>query len=264
MIIMREKVTTEPADGKLWIVGAGPGDPDLLTVKALRVIERADVLVYDRLVAQSILMLTPPTAPRIFVGKTRGHHSLPQDEINTLLVQQAQAGRQVVRLKGGDPFIFGRGGEELAAAKAAGVAVEIIPGITAALGCAAQAHIPLTHRDHASCVTFVTGQCRDLGEQNWSGLAGPDRTLVIYMGLNGAEAIAAKLIGDGLATSMPVAVIENGTRDNSRVFLATLATIAPLVSRHDIRSPALLIVGEVAALADQGQLSHLLHIAEAA
>lgn len=264
MISMRHMTTTEPASGTLWIVGAGPGDPDLLTIKALRVIERAEVLVYDKLVAQSIVNLAPADAVRIFVGKTRGHHSLPQEDINSLLVQQALAGRQVVRLKGGDPFIFGRGGEELAAARAAGVTVEIIPGITAALGCAAQTHIPLTHRDHASCVTFVTGQCRDLGDQNWCGLAGPRRTLVVYMGLNGAEAITTKLISEGLATSTPVAVIENGTRSNARYFTATLATLAPLVAHQNILSPALLIIGDVAALAKESTLSLLQHIAVAA
>ncbi len=243
--------------GKLWIVGAGPGDIDLLTVKAVRVISTADVLVYDKLVSKDILALAPAPCSKIFVGKTRGKHTLPQDRISQLLVDQTLAGLQVVRLKGGDPFVFGRGGEELDAARSAGIAVEVIPGITAALGCAAEAGIPLTHRDHASALTFVTGQCRDLSDQDWRGLAGPGRTLVIYMGLNGAYTIAGKLIADGLSASTPVAVVENGTRADMRVFLATLSTVAAVVARECVQSPALMIVGEVAALSKQNTHSEI-------
>ena len=238
-----------PRAGKLWLVGAGPGDPELLTVKALRLLQSADVIVHDRLVSRGILDVARADAERIFVGKTRGNHSLPQDEINALLVAKANAGLQVVRLKGGDPFIFGRGGEEMEAARAAGVAVEIVPGITAALGCAAQAQLPLTHRDHASAVTFVAGQCRDLHAQDWRGLASETRTLVIYMGLNGASDIAGKLIADGLAPDMPVAIIENGTRRTARVLQARLDALADVVQRHGVASPALLVVGRIAALA---------------
>ncbi len=255
--------------GKLWIVGAGPGDIDLLTVKAARILSTAEVLVYDKLVSKNILALAPPSCSKIFVGKTRGKHTLPQARINQLLVDQTLSGLQVVRLKGGDPFVFGRGGEELEAARAANIDVEIIPGITAALGCAAIAQIPLTHRDHASALTFVTGQCRDLADQNWRGLAGPGRTLVVYMGLNGAHSIADKLIADGLSAATPVAVVENGTRADMRVFVATLSTVADVVAREAVQSPALLIVGEVAALALNPSLAGetlilLQHITQAA
>ncbi len=244
------KVTPVPRTiGKLLIVGAGPGDPELLTVKAMRVIKAADVVVYDKLVGRGILDLARADAEMIFVGKTRGNHSVPQDEINALLVRKAQAGFIVVRLKGGDPFVFGRGGEELEAARAAGVDVEIIPGITAALGCAAQAQIPLTHRDHASAVTFVAGQCRDLAAQDWRGLTGAGRTLVIYMGLNGAGDIAHKLMADGLAATTPVAVVENGTRGNARILQTTLNDLTDTVHRHGFGSPSLLVVGDVAAFA---------------
>jgi uroporphyrin-III C-methyltransferase len=235
--------------GKIYIVGAGPGDPDLLTVKAMRVLQAADVVVYDKLVGRGILDLARADAEMIFVGKTRGNHSVPQEEISALLVRKAQAGFAVVRLKGGDPFIFGRGGEELEVAQAAQMDVEIIPGITAALGCAAQAKIPLTHRDHASAVTFVAGQCRDLAAQDWRGLAAKGRTLVIYMGLNGAGDIATKLINDGLDAATPVAVIENGTRRNARVVQTTLADLTETVQRYGFGSPSLLVVGDVATFA---------------
>jgi uroporphyrin-III C-methyltransferase len=235
--------------GKLSIVGAGPGDPELLTIKAMKAIQAADVVVYDKLVGRGILDFARADAELIFVGKTRGNHSVPQDKINALLVRKAQAGLVVVRLKGGDPFVFGRGGEELEAARAGNVIVEIIPGITAALGCAAQAQIPLTHRDHASAVTFVAGQCRDLAAQDWRGLSGKGRTLVIYMGLNGAGDIAAKLAADGLRGDTPVAVVENGSRRNARIVQTHLAGLADTVQRYGFGSPALLVVGDVAALA---------------
>jgi uroporphyrin-III C-methyltransferase len=238
-----------PGTGKIYIVGAGPGDPELLTVKAMRVLQAADVVVYDKLVGRGILDLARADAEKIFVGKTRGNHSVPQDEISALLVSKAQAGFSVVRLKGGDPFIFGRGGEELEVAQAANVAVDVIPGITAALGCAAQAKIPLTHRDHASAVTFVAGQCRDLAAQDWRGLAAKGRTLVIYMGLNGAGDIADKLMADGLEASTPVAVIENGTRRNARVVQTSLADLTEIVQRYGFGSPSLLVVGDVATFA---------------
>jgi uroporphyrin-III C-methyltransferase len=241
--------TRQAAVGKIYIVGAGPGDPDLLTVKAMRVLQAADVVVYDKLVGRGVLDLARADAEMIFVGKTRGNHSVPQDEISALLVRKAQAGFVVVRLKGGDPFIFGRGGEELEVAQAADVDVEIIPGITAALGCAAQAKIPLTHRDHASAVTFVAGQCRDLAAQDWRGLAAKGRTLVIYMGLNGAGDIANKLMNDGLDAATPVAVIENGTRSNARVVQTTLADLTETVQRYGFGSPSLLVVGDVATFA---------------
>ncbi len=236
-----------PVQGKVWLVGAGPGDPDLLTLRAARLIMRAALIVHDGLVDPAILALAQPKARLISVAKQRSRHTMPQDEINALLVREALAGREVVRLKGGDPFIFGRGGEEAEACHAAGVPVQVVPGISAAIGGAAAAQMPLTHRRSASIVSFVAGQCKGLSEQDWSGLAGKGRTLVIYMGLATAEAIADKLIADGLAPDMPVAVIENATRPQMRVLRAALAGLPDLVVRHKVKSPAIIIIGEVAA-----------------
>jgi uroporphyrin-III C-methyltransferase len=235
--------------GKIILVGAGPGDPELLTLKAVKALRSADVVVYDKLVSPEILDFVPTGAERIFVGKSRSLHTLRQDDINALLVNKAEEGLVVVRLKGGDPFIFGRGGEELDAARAAGVTVEIVPGITAALGCAADAAISLTHRDHASAVTFVAGQRRDLGNQNWRGLHGAGRTLVVYMGVQDAGIIADKLIGEGAAADLAVAVIENGTRKSGRITRTTLDHLAETIAIYGIASPALLIIGDVAAAA---------------
>ncbi|OYW84036.1 MAG: uroporphyrinogen-III C-methyltransferase, partial [Sphingobium sp. 32-64-5] len=184
--------------GTVWLVGAGPGDPDLLTLRAARLLGEAELIVHDGLVAAEILALASPYAEMISVAKARSRHSMPQEEINTLLVREALAGRDVVRLKGGDPFIFGRGGEEVEACRAAGVPVEVVPGISAAVGCAAEAGLPLTHRGLSSAVTFVAGQCKGLTDQNWAGLAGRDRTLVIYMGVATAADIAEKLMADGI------------------------------------------------------------------
>lgn len=233
--------------GKVWLVGAGPGDPDLLTLRAARLIMRAKLIVHDGLVDPAILALSRPEARLISVAKRRSRHTMPQEEINALLVREALAGTEVVRLKGGDPFIFGRGGEEAEACHAAGVSVEVVPGISAAIGGAAAAQMPLTHRRSASIVTFVAGQCKGLSEQDWSGLAGKGRTLVIYMGLATAEAIADKLIEDGLAPDMPVAVIENATRPQMRVLRASLAGLPDLVIRHKVKSPAVIVIGEVTA-----------------
>ena len=236
--------------GKVWLVGAGPGDPDLLTLRAARLIMRAPVIVHDGLVSPEILSMARPGARLISVAKRRSRHTMPQSEINALLVREALAGHEVVRLKGGDPFIFGRGGEEMAAAQAVGVAVEVVPGVSAALGGAAAAGIPLTHRKAASVVSFVAGQCKGLSDQNWSGLAGKGRTLVIYMGLATAEAIAEKLMADGLAPDVPVAVLENATRPNMRVLRGALAGLPLMVAREAVSSPALIVIGEVAAQAD--------------
>lgn len=233
--------------GKVWLVGAGPGDPDLLTLRAARLIMRAELIVHDGLVDPAILALARPAAELVSVAKQRSRHTMPQDAINALLVREALAGREVVRLKGGDPFIFGRGGEEAEACHAAGVAVEVVPGISAAIGAAAAAQIPLTHRKSASVVSFVAGQCQGLSEQNWAGLAGVGRTLVIYMGVATAEAISEKLIADGLSPAMPVAVIENATRQNMRVLRAPLAGLPGLVAAEQIKSPALIVIGEVTA-----------------
>ncbi|PKP99723.1 MAG: uroporphyrinogen-III C-methyltransferase [Alphaproteobacteria bacterium HGW-Alphaproteobacteria-13] len=236
--------------GKLWLVGAGPGDPDLLTLRAARLLESADIVVHDGLVGAGVLALIPPHVERISVAKQRSRHTMKQERINELLVREARAGKQVVRLKGGDPFIFGRGGEELDAARAAGIACEVVPGITAAAGCAAQAGLPLTHREDASAVSFVAGQCKDLTEQDWSGLAGHGRTLVIYMGLATASAIADKLIAEGVSPGLPVAVVERGTTPEARVLRSLLADLGDLVARERVASPALIIVGKVAARAD--------------
>jgi uroporphyrin-III C-methyltransferase len=233
--------------GKVWLVGAGPGDPDLLTLRAARLIMRARLVVHDGLVDPAILALAPAGARLVSVAKRRSRHTMPQDEINALLVREALAGKEVVRLKGGDPFIFGRGGEEAEACHAAGVDVEVVPGISAAIGAAAAAQMPLTHRRSASIVSFVAGQCKGLSEQNWAGLAGQGRTLVIYMGLATAEAIADKLIEDGLAPDMPVAVIENATRPQMRVLRGPLAGLPDLVTREKVKSPAVIVIGEVAA-----------------
>lgn len=242
--------TTMGVPGTVYLVGAGPGDADLLTLRAARLIGQADMLVHDGLVDRSILALAPPSARLVSVAKRRARHTLPQEEINALLIREARAGRDVVRLKGGDPFVFGRGGEELAAARAAGVPVEVVPGVSAANGAAAAAGIPLTHRDTASVVSFVAGQCKGLSDQNWAGLAGKGRTLVIYMGVATAPQIAEKLMADGLAPAMPVAVIENGARPTMRVLRGLLAALPDLVEGERVKSPALIVIGEVTALAD--------------
>ncbi|MGL4542974.1 MAG: uroporphyrinogen-III C-methyltransferase [Polymorphobacter sp.] len=238
---------TSSQNGRVLLVGAGPGAPDLLTLRGARALAAADVVVHDGLIDFAVLDLAP-NARRIDVSKKRARHTLPQAAIGALLVAEAQAGNIVVRLKGGDPFIFGRGGEEVEACAAAGVAVEVIPGVSSALGAAAAALMPLTHRDHASTVSFVAGQCQGLSEQNWAGLAGIGRTLVIYMGVTAAEAISDKLIADGLAPDTPCAVLERGTLAGSRVLRTLLADLGGTVAREAVVSPALLVVGAVAKL----------------
>ncbi|MEO0420023.1 MAG: uroporphyrinogen-III C-methyltransferase [Pseudomonadota bacterium] len=237
--------------GTIFLVGAGPGDPDLLTMRAARLIESAEVLVHDGLVSDKILAMAPSSARLISVAKKRARHTLPQEDINILLVREALAGRDVVRLKGGDPLIFGRGGEEAEEARAYGVSVEIVPGVSAANGAASAAQIPLTHRDHASVVSFVAGQCKGLTDQDWSGLAGKGRTLVIYMGVKTAPQIAEKLIDDGLTPDVPVAVIENAARPEMRVLRGALAELPDLVERYAIQSPALIVIGDVTAQKDE-------------
>lgn len=239
--------TNSPSVGTVYLVGAGPGDPDLLTLRAARLLMNASIIVHDGLVDPAILAMARPDARLVSVAKQRSRHTMQQSAINALLITEAAAGHDVVRLKGGDPFIFGRGGEEAEACRAAGVPVEVVPGISAALGAAAAAQIPLTHRNAASIVSFVAGQCKGLTDQNWSGLAGTGRTLVIYMGVATAEAIAEKLIADGLSPAMPIAVIENATRNAMRVLRAPLAGLPALVAAEKVKSPALIIIGEVAA-----------------
>jgi len=237
-------------NGKLWLVGAGPGNPDLLTLKAARLIAEADVLVYDGLVGDGVLNKARPGAELISVEKKRDRHSVPQQDINALLVRLVRSGKLVVRLKGGDPFVFGRGGEELEAARAAGISCDVVPGVSAALGCAAEAGLPLTHRALASAVTFVAGTCQGLREQDWRGLAGPGRTLVVYMGVTTAGMIADKLIADGVSPDMPVAILERGTLPGARAIRTLLAGLGDVVKREGVQSPAVLVVGRVAGLAD--------------
>ncbi|MCZ8137285.1 MAG: uroporphyrinogen-III C-methyltransferase [Porphyrobacter sp.] len=236
--------------GTIYLVGAGPGPVDLLTLRAIRLIERAEVIVHDGLIGPDILDLARPEARLISVAKQRARHTLPQEGINALLVAEALKGHDVVRLKGGDPFIFGRGGEEAEAARAAGVPVEVVPGISAANGAAAAAQIALTHREASSIVSFVAGQCKGLSEQDWSGLAGKGRTLVIYMGVSTAAAIADKLMADGLTPDVPVAVIENAARLEMRVLRGLLAGLPDLVEAEAVKSPALIVIGEVTARED--------------
>lgn len=251
------------AIGHVMLVGAGPGDPDLLTIAARDALLSADLIVHDGLVDPRILDLAGNT-PRISVAKARSRHTMKQEAINDLLVAEARRGKRVVRLKGGDPFIFGRGGEEAEACRAADVPVRVIPGISAALGGAAQALMPLTQRGVSSAVSFVTGQCQGLSEQDWSGLAGRARTLVIYMGLATASAIADKLIADGAAPDMPVAVIERATRPDARAMRTLLADLGAMVAREGVVSPAIIIVGEVAALGTaEDKLAALAGMAEA-
>ncbi len=252
------RAANELPQGSVAIVGAGPGDPDLLTVRALRLLQNADVVVYDKLVGPEILDRVRRDAERIYVGKSRARHSRPQAEINELLVDRVRQGRRVVRLKGGDPFVFGRGGEELDHLRRHGIAAEVVPGITAALGCAAATGIPLTHRDHAQAVTFVTGQGKDgEPELDWANLARLRQTLVIYMGVANAARIAARLIEHGLAPATPAAVVENGTLPNQKSVIGDLGSLGELVARSDISGPAMIIVGSVVALADAALLPAL-------
>lgn len=250
-----------PTSGTVYLVGAGPGDPDLLTLRAARLLMRAKVVVHDGLVDPAVLAMAPRGARFVSVAKQRSRHTMKQSEINALLVREARQGHDVVRLKGGDPFVFGRGGEEMEACEEAGVPVEVVPGVSAALGAAAAARIPLTHRENASIVSFVAGQCKGLSDQNWAGLAGVGRTLVIYMGVATSEAIAEKLIADGLAPTMPLAVVENAARPDMRVLRGPLAGLGDLVAREKVKSPALIIIGEVAA---RGETMELAKMARAA
>ena len=252
--LLGEMVASEVGDsqGAVYLVGAGPGDPDLLTFRALRLIQQADLVVYDRLVSPQILDLVSKDAEQIYVGKQRADHSVPQTQINELLAEQAQAGKRVVRLKGGDPFIFGRGGEEIATLAALGIPFQVVPGITAASGCAAYAGIPLTHRDYAQMAVFVTGHLQDdTVNLAWQPLADLDATLVIYMGLMGLPVICRELIAHGKSADTPVALIESGTLAGQRVFSGTLATLPAKLEQHTVKAPTLIIVGEVVKLRDQ-------------
>lgn len=250
-------------EGVVHLVGAGPGDPDLLTLKALRVMQDADVVFHDKLVDPRILDLVRRDARRVFVGKAKGAHSVPQREIEAQMIEAARAGLRVVRLKGGDPFIFARGGEELEALKAAGIAAFVVPGVTAALGCAAEAGVPLTHRDHAQAVTFVTGHARSGGapDLDWRALSAAKHTVVVYMGVDTAPAIARNLIEAGRAPSTPVLVVENGTTPRAKRVAGALEHLGALMIGGEIFGPAILIIGDVAAVASDEKVSEILESA---
>ena len=253
-LITQALMQWEKPKGEVYLVGAGPGDPELLTLKALRLMQQADVVIYDRLVSAPIMELCRRDAEKIYVGKARSNHSVPQDGINALLVKYASEGKRVCRLKGGDPFIFGRGGEEIQELFAAGVAFQVVPGITAASGCSAYAGIPLTHRDYAQSVRFLTGHLKEGSpELPWSELVYQNQTLVLYMGLVGLEKICEKLIAHGQRPDMPVALISKGTTPEQKVVVGTLADIATKVSEHQIQAPTLTIIGDVVSLREQLQ-----------
>lgn len=245
-------VKGESARGEVFLVGGGPGDPDLLTFRALRLMQQADVVVYDRLVSPEVLALTRRDAQHIYAGKERSNHSLPQEDINALLVRLAREGKRVVRLKGGDPFIFGRGGEEIATLAEEGIPFQVVPGITAATGCSAYSGIPLTQRGYSTSVVFATGSLRDGSiDLNWDALAHPDQTVVFYMGLHGVDTICRELIAHGMPATTPAALIQQGTTRHQRVLASTLAALPEVVAREEIHAPTLVIVGEVVKLRDK-------------
>ncbi|HEY5775505.1 MAG TPA: siroheme synthase CysG, partial [Xanthomonadales bacterium] len=242
----------QPPLGEVYLVGTGPGDPDLLTFRALRLMQQADVVLYDRLIAEGIMNLVRRDAKRIYVGKLKNNHTVPQEEIGKMLIDLARQGKRVLRLKGGDPFVFGRGGEEIEALSENGIAFQVVPGVTAANGCAAYAGIPLTHRDHAQACVFVTGHEKN-GELNlnWQSLIQPRQTVVLYMGLSSLDAITDGFLSHGADPDTPAAVIENGTRTGQRVITGTLKSLLDRTSQANVKSPALIIVGSVVGLREK-------------
>ncbi len=250
--ILKQADNPSPEQGEVYLVGAGPGDPELLTLKALRLMHKADIVLYDRLVSEAILLKLRPDADKVFVGKARSDHAVPQEDLNSMLVRLAKEGKKVLRLKGGDPFIFGRGGEEIEKLAEAGVAFQVVPGITAASGCATYAGIPLTHRDYSQSVRFLTGHIRDGGVPlNWSLLAQEQQTLAFYMGLSGLAIICEELLAHGMEKDMPVAVIQQGTTRDQKVSVGTLESIVEQARNDDIQPPTLIIIGRVVALRDR-------------
>lgn len=244
-----DKPQPEPRTGIVHLVGAGPGDPDLLTLRAAKLLEQADVVVYDNLVGEGIVSLIHHDVQKIFVGKEKNRHILPQEEINQLLVALAKEGKKVVRLKGGDPFIFGRGGEELEVLVENAIPFEVVPGITAANGVSCYAGIPLTHRDYAQSCMFATGHLKDGSlDLDWQSLSRKNQTVVIYMGLGALAEIARQLIDHGMPAGIPAAIIEKGTTSNQKVFTGTLETLPDLVRTLGLKSPCLIIVGQVVSL----------------
>ena len=263
-IVMNETIKKIAAKGILQpgevaLVGSGPGDPELLTIKALRFIEQADIAIYDRLVSDEIMALLPENCERVYVGKKQAKHCVPQEGINEMLAEQALMGKRVLRLKGGDPFVFGRGGEEAEHLLSRGVSCHVAPGITAASACTTYAGIPLTHRGVAQGCTFITGHLQNDGKLNlpWQSLTSDAQTVVFYMGINALPTISKELIAHGRAASTPAALIRNGTRENQEVYRGTLGTLTDLVAKHQIKPPALIVIGNVVDQFDRRQVGQM-------